>query len=240
MNRIRLLDGYHWPAEIVQGAKELVSCNITLHDVAGRWEFNSNVFCSFWQDHSDLIVFSQGFVVGVHEINLEGELRLALLILVQMHLSWHIVALVPVGLPLAKDWKSWFDIKSDMVIMSEGMRRTDISDVVIVVEAMDVLRKIGSHHADRVLTLLWIKIWHVVDSRKLSVDPCCLVEDVEILVNCDRSPVRNVDVSASLSEHGKGVREGEEKLDLVERNGRHILVRPIFNHVGLALLRLFA
>ena len=54
---------------------------------------------------------------------------------------------------------------------------------------------------------------HVVNSRELTVDASAKVEEVEILVNSDRAPMRNIDVSRGFSERWQWVWECEEQLE---------------------------
>ena len=58
----------------------------------------------------------------MHKVNLEGVLQIVFHVLEEMELGWHVVALVPVGFPLAEDWESWFDLEEDVVIVSLGIR----------------------------------------------------------------------------------------------------------------------
>jgi hypothetical protein len=37
-------------------------------------------------------------------------------------LGWHVVALTPVGLPLSEDWESGLDLEFDAILVSEGVR----------------------------------------------------------------------------------------------------------------------
>ena len=92
---------------------------------------------------------------------------------------------------------------------------------------MDVLRKVKSQGADSVSTVGRVNVRHVVNSRELTVDASAKVEEVEILVNSDRAPMRNVDVSRGFSERWQWVWESEEELDLLESGRGDIGVRTV-------------
>ena len=49
------------------------------------------------------------------------------------------VALVPISFPLAKNRESWLEFQFDKVVFPFGVGCTNVSDIVIVVEAMNVL-----------------------------------------------------------------------------------------------------
>ena len=48
---------------------------------------------------------------------------------------------------------------------------------------MDVVREVDRKVSYCVLTLVWVDVGHVVDSRELPVDACSQVKEVEVLVN---------------------------------------------------------
>jgi len=77
-------------------------------------------------------------------------------------------------------------------------------------------------------------MWHVVDSGELSIDSCGLVENGEILIYCNRAPMRNINVSASSGEKWKWVRIGEEDLDLIERDWSQVVIRSISIEIGIS------
>lgn len=81
-----------------------------------------------------------------------------------MEFGWHVVTLVPIGLPLSEDWESWLKVEIDVFIFSSGMRSTDVTNIIIVVKAVDVLGQKSTHGVDGVLTVVWIDVWHVIDS----------------------------------------------------------------------------
>ena len=75
----------------------------------------------------------------MHEIQFQSMLLGVQGIDEQMLLSWHVVSLVPVCLPLSKDWEPRLNLKRDAIIFPFGVRGTDVSDVVVVVQACDIL-----------------------------------------------------------------------------------------------------
>lgn len=56
----------------------------------------------------------------------------------EMVSSGDVVALVPVDLPLTKDWVPGVDVKLYFVLVSERSRCGNVANVVIVVEASNV------------------------------------------------------------------------------------------------------
>ena len=52
---------------------------------------------------------------------------------------------------------------------------------------------------------------HIVDSGELTVDASGEVKHVEVFVDCDGTPVGDVDVSFGLGEAREGIWESEEK-----------------------------
>ena len=70
MNRIFLLQGDLWSAEVVQGA--VVPSYLKI--VHFEWQGDLDVAGTLWQDHSHCVIFGQRFVILVHEINFKGVL----------------------------------------------------------------------------------------------------------------------------------------------------------------------
>ena len=93
-----------------------------------------DVLGSFWQRDLHLVVLGEGLVVGVHEVDLKGVLLWLILVLEEMVLSWHLVTLVPVSLPLAEDWETWFDVERNVVSLALGVARADVANIVVVVQ----------------------------------------------------------------------------------------------------------
>lgn len=81
---------------------------------------------------------------------------------------------------------------------------------------MDILWEVKGKGAYSVGTMGWVHVWHVVNSRKLTINSSTSVEQVEVLIHSNWAPMGDVDVSFSLSERWKRVWECEEKLDLLE------------------------
>ncbi len=48
---------------------------------------------------------------------------------------------------------------------------------------MDVVWEVNRKVGNCVLSLIWVDVWHVVDSRESTVDTCSQVEEVEVLIN---------------------------------------------------------
>lgn len=133
MDGILLFDYDLWSAKIVECAKVLaLGYGIGLE---GAGELNTDVLRAFREHDFDLVVLGEGFVVGMHEVDFEGVLIWLILILVKVVLSWHLVTLVPVRLPLAEDWEAWFDVEGNMVVGPLGITRANITYIVIIVEA---------------------------------------------------------------------------------------------------------
>ena len=89
-----------------------------LSDATTCWNDGFDVLSSFWEDNFNSVVLGQALIVAMHEVNLESMLVFVFHILEQMELSWHVVSLIPVSFPLAKDRESWFDLEENMVIVS--------------------------------------------------------------------------------------------------------------------------
>uniref|UniRef100_A0A7S3CJY0 Uncharacterized protein n=1 Tax=Strombidium rassoulzadegani TaxID=1082188 RepID=A0A7S3CJY0_9SPIT len=157
-----------------------------------------------------------------------------------MELGGHVVALVPVGLPLAEDGEAGVKLEVDEALVSGGVRSADVADVVVVVEALDVLGELDAEVADGVLALIGVEVGHVVDPRELAIDAGRLVEQVEVLVDRDGAPVGHENASLGLREEGQGVGEGEEELNLGEGNGLDVLVATECHVVSLNAVRLLA
>jgi len=104
------------------------------------------------------------------------------------------------------------------------MRGTDVSNVVVVVEAVDVAGQFGGDSADGIGSLVGVYVGLVVNSGELAVDACCVIEEVEVLVDSNVAPVGYVDVSGGLGEGRQWVHEGKHQLDLLEGHGLHVLV----------------
>ena len=61
----------------------------------------------------------------------------------EMESCGDVVTLTPISFPLTKDGESRFNPKGNLVIVSECLRRGDVSNEIPVVETSDVSRKIS-------------------------------------------------------------------------------------------------
>jgi len=55
-----------------------------------------------------------------------------------------------------------------------------------------------------------VDVRHVINSRELTIDTSCLVEQIVVFIYCNRSPVRNINVSSSLGKERQRIWEVEE------------------------------
>ena len=94
---------------------------------------------------------------------------------------------------------------------------------------MDILRKFGAHARNRVCALVGIDVWLVVNSRELAVNASCVVVDVEVFINGNVAPVRNINVALGLSEGGQRILECKHELDLFEGDRLNICEWAINN-----------
>ena len=115
-----------------------------------------------------------------------------ILILHQMVSSGHVIALAPINLPLAHNWESRINLESYFSVFSESIWRRYVANEIPVIESPDVFREICLQALDGKLS--WVLVPSVVvDSSKLTLDACCQVEQLVILVNEDVAPVRYLD-----------------------------------------------
>lgn len=120
---------------------------------------------------------------------------------------------------MSEYWESQLIDHLDLAFVPASTGATNVSNIVIIVETMDVVWEVDGQVGHSILSLVWVDVRHVVNTRELTVDTCSQVEEVEVLVNRDLSPVGNKNVSLCLSENWEWVREGEEKLDLLKSYG---------------------
>lgn len=71
----------------------------------------------------------------MHEINLQSVLQWIFFALEQMLLGRHVIALVPVSLPLPENWKSRLNAKRNVIRLSFSIAGTNIANIIIVVQA---------------------------------------------------------------------------------------------------------
>jgi len=102
-----------------------------------------------------------------------------------MVLCGHLVALVPVRLPLAENGEAGLDVEGDVVGLTLGVTCADVADVVVVVEAGDVDWEGRTEAVDGVLAVAGIDVGHVVHPGELPVDTGGLVEEIVVLVDGD-------------------------------------------------------
>jgi len=170
----------------------------------------------------------------VHEINLKGVHLQVLFLLEEMVLGGHVVALVPVGFPLTKDWETWFNVEVYVLICSISVRSTDVANVVIVIESVDVLGQEGSKRVDGILSMVWVDMGHIINSRELSIDTSGLIVNFEVLINRNRAPVRNKNVSFGLLEVWERKWVNKEELDLVEGDWSYVIVGTVDSEVSVS------
>jgi len=88
----------------------------------------------------------------------------AFLTLEKMVLSWHLITLVPIRLPLTKYGESRLDAELHAISLSQSITRTDITNVVVVVETRNIKWESSSETIDSILPVTWVDVWHVIDS----------------------------------------------------------------------------
>ena len=88
----------------------------------------------------------------------------AFLALEEMVLSWHLITLVPICLPLTEYGESRLDAELHAISLSQSITRADITYVVIVVETRNVIWESCSETIDSILPVTWVYVWHVIDS----------------------------------------------------------------------------
>jgi hypothetical protein len=120
-----------------------------------------------------------------------------------MILCWHIVSLIPISFPLTKNWESWVNLKLNRLWSSLSVTWTNISNIIIIIESMDVSRQRNSHAINCILSMTWIDMRHIVNSWKLTIDSCCFVKYIKVFINWYLTPMRNIYVSICLWEFRK-------------------------------------
>jgi hypothetical protein len=118
-------------------------------------------------------------------------------------------------------------VEVNILIFSSSMRSTDVADIIIVIKAVDILWQKCSHGVDGVLSMIWVDVWHVVNSGKLSIDTRSLIENLEIFIDSNRTPVRNIDVSGGLGEEWQRIWVSEENLNLLKGDWGNVSVWTI-------------
>jgi hypothetical protein len=97
---------------------------------------------AFGKDDLNGVVLSNGFVISVHEINLQGVHLLIFVISEEMLTRRHGVTLIPISLPLAKDGESGLNGELDVILSPDGVGGRDVTNVIIVVKSINVLRQV--------------------------------------------------------------------------------------------------
>ena len=146
-------------------------------------------------------VLGQAGVVAVHKVNFKGVILIVLSASIQMILRWHHIAHIPINFPLAEHWEPQLIDHLDLAFIPASTGATNVSNIIIIVEAVDVIWEVNGEVSDSVLPLVWVDVGHVVNARELTVDASSQVKEVEVLVDGDLSPVRNENVSLGLREH---------------------------------------
>ena len=167
----------------------------------------------------------------MHVVNFKGELVRLLHRFEKMVVRSHIVPLIPVRLPLPKDREPWLYLKLDVVLKSLGVGGADVANVIVVVQSCDILGQLGGHGTDGISSLVWVDLWLIVDSRELTVNTGSIIMQVEILIDCDVSPMRNIDVSFGFCDSRKRVLHREHQLNLVKSKWLYILVWAVSHSV---------
>lgn len=217
MNCVLLLDDNSGPAPEVESAEELACINAIGLNRSNKLKLN--ICCSLRQYDFDLVVLGQRLVVCMHEVDFQNVLVWTLLALVKVMLRRHLIALVPVSLPLAEDREAWLNTELYSIRLPESITSANISNIVIVVETRYINWKGSSKAVDSILSMARINVRHVVYAGELSVDSSRLVEQVVVFVHGNRSPVRHINVTSSFREVWQRVREIEEQLYLAEGQG---------------------
>lgn len=120
MHSVALLDRHLGSAEEIKRSEELSKFDGVNVVLERRGQLNLDVSRSFRQDNLDCVVLGQALVVGMHVVDLKSVKRAVLHVLVKVVLAWHVVALVPVCLPLSKDWEARLDVEVNVVFESLG------------------------------------------------------------------------------------------------------------------------
>ena len=128
-------------------------------------------------------ILGQGGVVTVEEVDFKGVLEVVFGVLVQVVLSCHQVAHVPVDFPLSENWEAQLVDHFHLAVGTFGIGATDISDVIVIVKSMNVFWEVNRKVGHSVLALIWVDVRHVVNSGELTVDTSSQVEEVEVLIN---------------------------------------------------------
>lgn len=89
---------------------------------------------------------------------------------------------------------------------------------------MNVLGKVDGKILNGIGSVIWVDVWHVINSRKLSINTCRAIENREVLINSHTTPVGYKHISRSLLEIWQGIRECEEDIYLRKGQWRQLCV----------------
>lgn len=133
VNCIFLRNTNSWPSKEIKSSEVLAKWNLI--DIVSQawWQLYLDVWCPFWKNNLELVVFSKWVVVSVHKWDFKSVKLLIGHVFVQVVLRWHVVSLIPVSLPLSEQWESKFDFKFNAMIFSLCIWSTNIANVVIVI-----------------------------------------------------------------------------------------------------------
>lgn len=144
-----------------------------------------------------------------------------------MVLSRHLITLVPVCLPLPKDWETWFYAKRHLISFPFSIAWTYVSNVIVIVKTWNIHWQRCSQTVNSILPMAWIDMRHVIDSGKLTINASCLVEQVEVFIDSNGSPVRNINIPCSFGEVRQRIWEVKEQLNLAECQWLNVFIRSI-------------
>ena len=133
-----------------------------------------------------------------------------------MILSWHIIPLIPVSFPLSKYWESWINLKFYMLWSSWSMTWTYISNIIIIIESMNVSWKWNPHTIDCILPMTWVDMRHIINSWKLTVNSCSFIKYIEIFINWYLAPMGNINISSCFCKFWQRIWICKEKLNLLK------------------------
>jgi hypothetical protein len=142
--------------------------------------------------------------------------------------SGNIVSLAPIDLPLTHNWESGLDSKSDLIFISEGVRRRNVADVVPIVETSNVSRKRSLKTLNGILSSVGVPLL-IVDTSELTLDASGFIEYFIVLINKDISPVRNLNSFLHILKDGKGLIMSVVDHDFRECERLDILKRTILD-----------
>ena len=142
--------------------------------------------------------------------------------------SGNIVSLAPIDLPLTHYWESGLDSKSDLIFISEGVRRRNVADVVPIVETSNVSRKRSLKTLNGILSSVRVPLL-IVDTSELTLDASGFIEYFIVLINKDISPVRNLNSFLHILKDGKGLIMSVVDHDFRECERLDILKRTILD-----------